>query len=161
MKTAKAIGISLIWLFTLLPPILVGTLSPIRKSKTWHSRKPSFAPPAFIFPIVWSVLYVAAAAALTLQTFWASSEARESVKWAALVLVSLQLVIGFAWPVVWNAKHDSAAVYMIVLMLGLLVPGIVLTAKVNIAASALWSVTAVWLIFALILSTASTQKTTT
>ena len=158
MKNKKAVGISLIWLLTLLPPVLVGTLSPIRKSDAWHTSRPAFAPPALVFPVVWSLLYIAAASALTLQIFWASNDVLASVKWTAVALVCAHLIIGFAWPVVWNANRVLAAIYMILAMLALLMPGIILTAKVNIYASALWSVMAVWLIFALILSTASATK---
>ena len=155
MKPKTKIGISLIWLLTILPPILVGTLSPIQKSNAWRSQRPAFAPPSAVFPVVWSLLYVAAASALTLQIFWASKNVSASIKWTAVALVCAQLLIGFAWPVVWNKNHLSAAMYMILLMLAFLMPGIVLTARVNVAAAALWSVLAVWLVFALMLSTAS------
>ena len=158
MGSRRAIGISLVWLFTILPPVLVGTLSPIRRSHAWISHRPPFAPPAIVFPVVWSLLYIAVASALTLQIFWASEGVRASLKWTALALVCAQLLIGFVWPVVWNRGRTSASIYMILGMLALLVPGIVLTAKVNISAAALWAVMAVWLVFALVLSTSSSRQ---
>ena len=153
------IAIALIWLMTLLPPIVVGALSAIQKSDAWQSTRPAFAPPAAVFPVVWSLLYVAAATALTLQIFRTSGTAtNQAVKWTAVALVWAQLIIGFAWPLVWNANHPVASIYMILGMLALLMPGIVLTSRVNIAAAALWSVMAVWLVFALMLSIASLKQ---
>ena len=154
----RAIGISLIWLLTITPPIIISATSPIKKSDAWKSKKPAFAPPAVVFPVVWSLLYVAAATALMLQIFWASDDANSAVKWTAVALVSAQLVVGFAWPVVWNANQLRAATFMILGMLALLAPGIVLTSRVNTVSAALWSVMAVWLVFALLLSASSVDK---
>ena len=157
-NTAKAVGIPLIWLLVLTPPIIIAATSPIQKSSAWNSSsRPAFSPPAVVFPIVWSLLYAAAAAALMLQIFWASGTASAALKWTAVALVCAQLISGFAWPVVWNANKLRAATFMILGMLALLVPGIVLASKVNAASAALWSAMAVWLVFALLLSAASTQ----
>jgi tryptophan-rich sensory protein len=93
-----------------------------------------------------------------LQIFWASDDANSAVKWTAVALVSAQLVVGFAWPVVWNANQLRAATFMILGMLALLAPGIVLTSRVNTVSAALWSVMAVWLVFALLLSASSVDK---
>lgn len=155
---SRTIGITLIWLLTLTPPIVISAVSPIQKSSGWTVKKPAFAPPAVVFPIVWSFLYIAAAVALMLQIFWASKDASDALKWTAVALVSAQLLIGFAWPVVWNANKLRAATFMILGMLALLVPGIVLTSKVNTVAAALWSVMAVWLVFAMFLSASSVDK---
>ena len=154
----KAFLIAVIWAVTLLIPIVVSLVFPINKSNAWRARRPAFSPPAVVFPIAWTLLYIAAATALTLQIFWTSASTSPTVKWLALALVTSQLVIGFAWPAVWSKGQLKAGTYMILEMLAFLVPGTVLTAKVNTIAAALWSVMIVWLAFALLLSAATVER---
>ena len=161
MKTISATkrnaGIALIWVLTVLPPAIIAALSPIKKSHAWRAHRPAFSPPGVVFAVVWPLLYVAAASAMMLQVFWAEKRTPEFLKWTALALVATQLLIGFFWPVVWNSGRTKEAAFIVLLMLAFLVPGIIATAKVNTVAACLWAPMAVWLLFALLLSTATVQ----
>lgn len=157
----RAIGIPLIWILVLVPPAVIAAVAPIKDSEGWKRKKPAFAPPAVVFPIAWTFLYIAAATALMLQVFWPSAQSSPALQWTAVALVSAQLVMGYAWPFLWRANNLRGATLLIVAMLACLTPGIVLTTRINVAASALWSVMAVWLAFALTLSAATASHSDT
>lgn len=81
-------------------PLLVGTLSAwlTRDSmETFASlNQPPLSPPGWLFPIVWSILF--------LLMGWASyrvynGDAPENQKVSALVVYSLQLVVNFFWSI--------------------------------------------------------------
>ena len=53
--------------------------------------KPSFAPPGFIFPIVWSILYV----------LMGISAARVYIKGGNLFYYAIQLIFNFFWSIIF------------------------------------------------------------
>ena len=61
--------------------------------------KPAFSPPAFLFPIVWTILYVLmgiSSARIWLQRDIHASEAMDS-----LLSYALQLTLNFFWPIIF------------------------------------------------------------
>ena len=83
---------------------------------TWYASltKPSWTPPNWVFPLVWSFLYAMMAASLWLLWDRAADTARRRT---AIALFSLQLVLNAAWsPVFFGLHHTRAALVIIVLL---------------------------------------------
>lgn len=62
-------------------------------------NKPAFSPPAFLFPIVWTILYILmgiSSARIWLQKEHASYEVMDS-----LLTYALQLILNFFWPIIF------------------------------------------------------------
>lgn len=62
-------------------------------------NKPAFSPPAFLFPIVWTILYILmgiSSARIWLQKKHASYEVMDS-----LLTYALQLILNFFWPIIF------------------------------------------------------------
>lgn len=62
-------------------------------------NKPAFSPPAFLFPIVWTILYVLmgiSSARIWLQRGSHSYEVMDS-----LLAYALQLILNFFWPIIF------------------------------------------------------------
>ena len=78
-------------------------------------QKPAFAPPAFLFPVVWSVLYIlmGVGAARVSQSFHPERE-------NALLLFSAQLIIGFFWPIVFFVLQTYAFAFICLCLLFIL-----------------------------------------
>lgn len=87
---------------SILFPLAVGTLSGfITTNAAMQYRmmeKPPFSPPGWVFPVVWTILYVlmGVASYLVIQ----KGTEREDVK-AALKLYLAQLVVNFIWPILF------------------------------------------------------------
>lgn len=63
------------------------------------SNKPAFSPPAFLFPVVWTILYILmgiSSARIWLQKENASYEVMDS-----LLAYALQLILNFFWPILF------------------------------------------------------------
>lgn len=155
--TTKALIITGVIIFCIVPPAVIGATSPIQKSKGWQRQRPPLAPPAVVFPIVWFILYALAAAALCLQLLVPEKGVTAAVQYTGVALLAAQLIIGFAWPIVWNKGNTRGAAYMIVAMLALAIPGVILATKTNLVAGALWSPLLAWLVFALVLTAQRSQ----
>lgn len=65
--------------------------------------KPAFSPPAFLFPIVWTILYILmgiSSARIWLQKNSYSYEVMDS-----LLAYALQLILNFFWPIIFFNIH--------------------------------------------------------
>lgn len=96
------IGLKFPWkslLVCLLIPLAVGGLSGIINQPGMAAfdalAKPPLTPPNWVFPVVWTILYLLMGLASWLV--WAYSKSRGAVQ-AALRLYSLQLGMNFFWP---------------------------------------------------------------
>lgn len=80
----------------ILIPILVGGLASLftRDSMDLYSsiKVPSFAPPGFLFPIVWILLYILMG--ISCYLIYVSGSDKTS---RALVIYAVQLALNFAW----------------------------------------------------------------
>jgi tryptophan-rich sensory protein len=83
---------------------------------TWYASlaKPSWTPPNWVFPLVWSVLYVMMGVSLWL--LW-DRAADTATRQTAIALFFLQLVLNAAWsPVFFGLHHTRVALVITVLL---------------------------------------------
>ena len=94
-RNGKALAIALIL------PLAVGGLSTLLSGGTAlydDLTKPPLSPPGWLFPVVWTVLYLLMGYASYL--IW-QSEAPEKEKRRALLLYALQLIANFLWSILF------------------------------------------------------------
>ncbi|HAJ97751.1 MAG TPA: tryptophan-rich sensory protein [Ruminococcus sp.] len=97
---------------------LVGVLSAVVSGgnfKAFYSslNQPPFAPPAWLFPVAWGILY-----ALMGISAFLIDESGHDLKQKALVIYWVQLFVNFLWsPVFFGFKSLTGAVVVIVLLL--------------------------------------------
>ena len=95
------------FIISILIPLIVGYLSNVLSrllsgisTSTYYSQliKPSFAPPAFIFPIVWTILYIlmGISSYLILRKGYNLPKVRD-----AIFYYGLQLVLNFIWSILF------------------------------------------------------------
>ena len=80
--------------------------------------KPPLSPPGWVFPVVWSVLYLLMGWASWLV--WKSDASRE-VKRRALILYGAQLAVNFIWPLVFFGGEMYLAALLILIALWVLI----------------------------------------
>lgn len=87
-------------------PILVGSIAGflVKDSRELFEamNKPSFAPPGFIFPIVWTILYVLMGVATYLVI---SSDASQKEIKKALLVYGIQLAFNFGWSFIFFGQE--------------------------------------------------------
>lgn len=80
-------------------PLLVGVISSVLIRQSMQNfamlEKPPFAPPAWVFPVVWTILYVLMGIASYLILI---ATAEKEKKENALLLYWYQLAVNFLWP---------------------------------------------------------------
>ena len=70
-------------------------------------EKPPLAPPGWLFPVAWTILYILMG--LASYRVW-TSDARKAQKQTAGVYYALSLVFNFGWPIIFfNAEKYLAA----------------------------------------------------
>ena len=77
---------------------------------------PPFAPPGFIFPIVWSILYILMGIGAGLVWSTNSSKREEAITWFVL-----QLAVGFLWPIIFFSQKLFFFAFLWIILLLLLV----------------------------------------
>ncbi len=81
-------------------PLLVGTVSGLLSQGAMQNFqeviKPALSPPAWLFPVVWTILYTLMGySAYLIQTSTANFNEKEE----ALMLYRYQLIVNFLWPI--------------------------------------------------------------
>lgn len=88
--------------FLILIPLCVGGLSTLisgdMKKNYFFYNKPALSPPGWLFPIVWTVLYVMMGIAIYLVI---TSDADKSLIRRAVFFFSFQLVLNFFWSILF------------------------------------------------------------
>ncbi len=116
--------------------------------------KPPLAPPAILFPIVWSILYVliggsAGAVACTCD------RATEADKYKGLLFFVIMMVFNFIWsPLFFGAMAYFAALCAIIVMIVLTFFIIIFFGRIYKSAAIAMSVYLLWLFFAAYLNLA-------
>ena len=86
-------------IIALLIPLAIGTASGVvsRAGEMYGAMiKPEGSPPAWVFPVVWTVLF----ALMRLSSFLIyNSDASEKSKMSALTVYAVQLAVNFMWPI--------------------------------------------------------------
>lgn len=89
-----------LWLVVCIAiPLLVGVISSVLTRQSMQNfamlEKPPFAPPAWVFPVVWTILYVLMGISSYLILI---ATAEKEKKENALLLYWYQLAVNFLWP---------------------------------------------------------------
>lgn len=141
------IGVSLLWLFV---PLLVGILSSVLTIDMMSAfevlNKPSLSPPAYIFPIAWSVLY----SLMGVSALLVYRENTNSIyKSYGLMFNIIQLILNFFWSIIFfnYRNYELALIWLVMLWLCVLAM-IVYYRKVNKLSFALNIPYLMWLTFA-------------
>ncbi|MBX9796853.1 TspO/MBR family protein [Sphingomonas sp.] len=113
----------------------------------WYAMlvKPALTPPDWVFPIAWTVLYVAMGLALAMVI-----NARGSAwRGVAIALFAAQLAVNLAWtPLFFGAHQLFWALILLVLMFALAAAATFFFARVRVAAALLMLPYLGWILFA-------------
>ena len=138
-------------LFYLFFPIAMGTIIGLitRNAMNYNSMvKPSFSPPGYVFPIVWSILYLL----MGYSYYLFKKEYPEETKTESIIYYS-QLFVNLTWSIfffVLNA-YLFTVVWTIILLV-LIITFIILMTKKNKASAYLNIPYVLWVAFALFLT---------
>lgn len=136
----------------ILIPILVGGLSSLFTSGSMDLystiQAPSFAPPGFLFPIVWTILYIL----MGVSCYLVYTSTSEKVS-SALVIYGIQLGLNFAWSIIFfNYRAFLLAfLWLVVLWITILIM-ILRFYEINKAAAWLQVPYLLWVTFAGVLN---------
>lgn len=123
-------------------------------SSFYHTlEKPPFAPPGWLFPVAWAILYALMGASAYL--IWGSSS---PLRKKALILYGSQLLANFLWtPVFFGLKSLRGAAVIVIFLLILIAAMIISFRRINRKAACLnipyllWSVYAAYLTIGILL----------
>ena len=106
--------------------------------------KPPLSPPAWIFPVVWTVLYI-----LMGISAYMVYQSDDDYKYVALVIYGVQLVFNFLWSIIYfNLANPLFAFVWLVILWVLIVAMIIRFAKVNKTSALLQIPYLLWVTFA-------------
>ena len=137
----------IILLVTLGGGALVGLLT--RDSMSVYSQivTPSFAPPGWLFPVAWSLLYAAMSVSLWLML--RTDEPTRGIR----VLYALQLAVNLVWPFIFfTMQAFGLAFWWLILLLALVIWLMIRAFQVTPAAGWLLVPYAAWCTFAAVLN---------
>lgn len=138
------IGIGAAELVGLLARLFSGASDPFYEELV----QPPFAPPGWVFPVVWTVLYALMGAA-SYQIFNSDSPKRR----CALTLYAVQLAVNFLWTLVFFRFHAlGASSAVLILLVVLLALTVIQFCKIRKSAAWLMMPYLLWTIFALYLN---------
>lgn len=109
--------------------------------------KPSFAPPPWLFPVAWTILYAAMSVSLWLAI------RKDVPSRATIVLYAVQLAVNFAWPFIFfSLQAFGLAFWWLIILLILVIWLMVRTFRTGPVAGWLLTPYAAWTAFAAVLS---------
>lgn len=113
-------------------------------------NQPPLSPPAWLFSVVWTILYLLmGAASYLLYKYVPANDAEATMRKAALVVYGVQLAINFAWSLVFfGAKAHWVAFAMLMVMWVLIIALVVMTFRMNKAAGWMLTPYLAWTTFA-------------
>lgn len=133
---------------TLIPAGLIGFL--LRQSMSDYAglNKPVFAPPGWLFPVVWTMLYVLMAVSAYLALRQGGSDGART-----LVLYYAQLIVNLIWPVLFfMQKAYGLSFVWLLLLLALVIILVSQLFKENKLSGWLMVPYLAWLVFAAVLN---------
>lgn len=130
-------------------PLAVGTASWLiaRAGEAYGAMiKPEGSPPAWIFPVVWTILF----ALMGISSFLIyNADASEKSKMSALIVYAIQLIVNFMWPIFFFRLGAYLFSFIWLVLLWLLVLIMILKFyKINRTAAFLQLSYLLWLTFA-------------
>ncbi len=103
-------------IISILIPILVGTLSSLFSGNMSSSvfNKPLFSPPASLFPVVWTILYIL----MGISSYIIYSSDNPN-KRSAIKIYVIQLIFNFFWSIIFfgSSQYLLAFVWLIILII--------------------------------------------
>lgn len=138
------------YIVAIIIPLLVGGLSALLTmgSMDIYSSiiRPPLSPPAIVFPIVWTVLYILMGIGSAMIY---NSDATEDEKKNALTVYAIQLIINFFWSIIFFNLRAYLFSFILLVVLWILVLVMILKfAKINKTAAILQIPYLLWLTFA-------------
>lgn len=138
-------------------PVIVGSISAVLTSgamKQYHAMpKPPMAPPAYLFPIVWTILYIMMGLAFY---YVRTTEADESLKNRAVMYYAIQLGMNFFWSILFFSL--SLYLFSYFWLLGMLLVTVLCTVcffRIRMISGAMMLPYILWLSFASYLNCAA------
>ena len=140
------------WAFVTVPFVVLlgfasGQLVPSGDANPWYAAlvKPAGTPPGWVFPVVWTSLYIMLGLALALILNARGSRGRG----LAITLFLVQLALNLSWtPVFFGAGKIQLALWIIVAMLILSIAVTILFARIRKPAAWLMVPYMVWISYA-------------
>lgn len=127
---------------------ILGSLVTASQIPTWYAGllKPFWTPPAFVFPIAWSVLYI-----LMAISFWRlwNLEARSTARSRAMMWFLAQLALNALWSPVFFGWHGTkTALFIIVAMLFAIIATMLMAMRADRLAAWLLAPYLAWVAYA-------------
>lgn len=143
------------YLFFILSAVLTGLFAAflIRDNAGIYSdiKTPFFAPPGFLFPVVWTVLYILMGVSAALVYTGREKDRNEADK--GLLLYAGSLTVNFIWCIIFfNFRMYSAAFVLLAVLLLLIIKTVLSYRKISPAAAYLQIPYILWVSFAGILN---------
>ena len=138
-------------LYFTLGTLAVGGLSAIISSGSQkvyeQAAKPELSPPAWLFPVVWTVLFILMG--ISAYLVWSNDAADETLRKTALIIYFIQLAVNFLWPILFfNLQAYFFAFIWLLVLLALVIAMTALFYRIRPLAAYLQIPYIVWLIFA-------------
>lgn len=129
-------------------PLAVGGLSALLTMNSMEQYKglntPPLSPPGWIFPIVWTVLFILMGIAS-----YIIYESDSEFKTRALIVYAVQLLLNFSWSIIFfNADKYWVSVAIIVALIIMILITIAFFASINKKATLLLVPYILWVLFA-------------
>lgn len=139
-------------IFSIVIALAIGGLSAFLTKDSmeiYHSiNRPTLTPPGYLFPIVWSILYI-----MMGTSSYLIHQSDHRLKETALIIYYFQLLVNFSWPIVFfNYQNYLLALAILFVLVILIIILIKLTYQINHLSSYLLIPYLLWLLFALYLN---------
>ena len=128
-------------------PLAVGALSSLLTRNSMENfamlQKPAFAPPGFLFPVIWTILYVL----MGIASYLVLTSGKPACN--ALIVYGIQLVFNFFWSILFfNLGLCMFAFFWLVLLWLLILKTLVLFYQISKPAGYLMIPYLLWVTFA-------------
>ena len=138
----------IVYVIAILTALAVGGLSALASSGGMKEfaelNQPPLSPPGWLFPVVWTVLYVLMGIS-SARVYLSEAKDRKP----ALIIYAVQLVVNALWtPIFFELELRLVAFVWILLLIGLVIYMITLFCKADRKAAYLQIPYLVWLVFA-------------
>ncbi|MBK1809052.1 tryptophan-rich sensory protein [Clostridium sp. YIM B02505] len=110
-------------LITLGGGLIIGFITNNADKQYVNLNKPLFAPPGWVFPIVWSILYILIGIA-AYRIYELNKQGKNTKN--ALVYYSIQLILNFLWPIIFFKLqlYGVAFIELVVLLIFIFITSI-------------------------------------
>lgn len=134
-------------LINLAVPLAVGGASAVFQMGNMRSfnilKKPPLTPAGWVFPVVWTVLFIL----MGISSYLITKQKRKTEK--ALFFYSLQLFFNFCWSIIFfNMESYLFAFFWLIILLALIITSAIEFYKINKTAGLLFIPYILWVIFA-------------